>query len=175
MVKKYLQGRISLENQKYHKCGYTIVQYDENMRIELFEEMLDEYVKPYMCANEEFHQRSKLKTSINSLSDDDTAKAFAVLHDSKLVGLFVFREEPDSPAPVADHVFIIKKYRKTKVIACIIDYALNVRYKSMNVRVDREAIPGMRKLIKYESYQDLGFSLVDISIADRASKICNKA
>ena len=168
-----------MENQEknkvlYSKCGFEI----SNIRIgddciDVFESLLPKFkydTHPLTVVNE----RNRLKIKVQFICTDLANTTFVVRKNCEFVGFFVFRFKDEHPnVPIIDHVEIVKKFRKTKALACMIDFSMNYLYIDKNIQVEDVAIPGFAKIV-YDHMLTYNISFVKLDTRDRVKRICNK-
>lgn len=162
------------DNPHYDKCGFTIQQIsEENDRIEIFEALSPANKTSLNHPLQRRQMREELKQKVRMLYRDPMFTVFVMRKHDEFVGFTSLIIDEETKVPTVDHVFIVPRFRKTKALACMLDFGMNQLFPDINIKSNQMMSSGFKKIM-LDASQFAGFQLVLQETKDRVKKICNK-
>jgi hypothetical protein len=164
-----------MDNNKFILYQYkniTISRAKPSDGIEIFEAFENEFRENKEHTYDYIMFRHSLKIKVKTLISD--MNCFVVKKDNIFAGFFQIFPPTKMHGPEVSEVFILKKYRKTKILACMIDYVMNNLYANQNIITFSELYPGFKKIVR-EFFQFATIRAVLTDTKYRAQKICDGA
>lgn len=158
----------------YSKCGFTIQRIsEENDRFEIFDDLVKTKIgDSVMHPLKRLELRRILKTKTQFLYKNKNSVTYVIRKNDEYVGFVLLLKLDDGKIPNVDHIYIRKKFRKTKAVACIIDFGMNYLFPKTNIKIESQMVPGFRKIC-IDGGKLIGTHFVVQETAKRVARICN--
>lgn len=162
-----------MDNKFLYQAGsYTIEKVNEEDRVEYFQTMQDEFIHCRKHGLGYVNKRKRLKQEVRSLYTDGIDITYIMRYKGKFICFFQVHEPTEMSPPVGEEIYIIKKFRKSKALACAIDYISNFLYKDDNIIVIRYLSTGLEKLLI--DIEKTTVKPIPKETRDRARNICKE-
>jgi len=159
-------------------CNYYIRKIDRNIdRKDIYGSFIDEYVSgrrfhPF----KEYELRDHYKQKTKFLYNNSSISTYILRTKNKdeYVGFIsINNEEQNDDLKILspDHIYIVKKYRKTKALAFIGNYILNIKFKYYKIKVESNVVSGFGKLL-YNIESNFNIYILNAGTRERIEKIC---
>jgi len=161
-----------MENKTlYTYKKFTIEKIDREDRVDYFTVLEKERILDREHTIKYLNRREFVKQETVHLYKDLGDTTWVIRHDGNYIGYFTIDPPTMIASPTAKDIFILKRFRKSKAIICVIDYILNHLYPAKNIQVSSQFHPGFDKIINDIMPDQISIGVFDRTIIERVKNI----